>query len=166
MYIPLNLRPFDPNLSTFAAQSLEYTNLDDDLATIKGPKYFSKTLEDTSNIANSLKVDDLLYIHGSDGSEQLKIISVDPEIVVASSAPSIIIVASEIVTTVGGSGTEVFPFPGVLTTDTVVATMAFMNSMMLPLILFTATIATDGNVTLAFDKDPEVASLINVTVTR
>ncbi len=77
-YIALNLRPFDVNIDTSSVTNYTYTNLDDSLATITAPGYFSTTLEDSANIATSVKLNDLIYVHGSDGSDQLKVTSLNP----------------------------------------------------------------------------------------
>ena len=158
-YKPLNLRPFDPNLSTFAAQNLEYTNEQDDLATIKTAGYFSKTIEDTSNIANSLKVDDLLYIKGSDGAAQLRVTAIDPVIIIGGSQ---LIVAFNAPAD-NGQTTTIFNAPGVVSTD---VGLANINSTGVGALDIRKVVPGTDIVTIDLSVAADAATVLGIIVTR
>ena len=161
-FIPSNIRGFDPNLSTFAAKNFEYTSDEDDLATIKTAGYFSKTVEDTNNITNSLKVDDLIYIHGTDGSEQLKISAIEPQIV--TKLASNIITASFLANTVGGSANEIFSSPGSSNGDVVFTQLVAEGVPGLRIVSAVTNIS--GDIDVLFTADPTAFSVIALMTTK
>lgn len=155
-YIASNLRPFDITLDTVSTVDYTYTNLDDTLATIKGTGYLNKRLENTDNIATLLKVNDLVYITGSDGSEQLKVTAIDPTIVLNAG----LILIDAFIGTATTSILQSFAAPNTIDTDTVIATIA---SAAVPLGLIAATSGSAiGFITVLFSGNPTLPTLVNL----
>ncbi len=160
-FIPLSLRPFDVNIDTASSVSYTYTNLDDSLATIKGTDYFSKTVEDENNITTALKVNDLLYIHGSDGAEQLTVTAIDPEIVIG--VTGVVVVESFLAITTGGNPTEAIPAPNTLSTDNVFTQLIVST---VPAIVIVGAQAQNGIIGVDFSLDPLAATQLYLLTVR
>lgn len=159
-YIPLSLRPFDVNIDTSSTVNYTYTNLDDDLATIKTVGYLSKTVEDTANIANSLKVNDLVYITGSDGSQQVKVTDIDPEITLNA---GLIFIDGFIATTTNGVAIESFAAPNTLIGDTILATM---DTSVLLVSVREATVLVNGFIQVTFSANAQIGDTVNLLSIR
>lgn len=159
-YIPLNLRPFDVNIDTSSTVNYTYTNLDDDLAEIKTVGYFSKTVEDTANIANSLKVNDLVYITGSDGSQQVKVTDIDAEITINA---GLIFIDGFIATTTNGLAIESFAAPNTLIGDVILAT----TNQSIPLrSVIEATVLVDAFIQVTFNGAATIGDTVNLLSIR
>ena len=155
-YIASNLRPFDVTLDTISTVDYTYTNLDDDLATIKTAGYLNKRLENTDNIATLVKVNDLVYITGSDGSQQVKVTQIDPTIVINAG----LILVDSFIGTATAFQLQSFLAANTLNTDTVQALVA---SAAVPVNVIGATAgAAGGAITVIFDANPTLPTLVNL----
>ncbi len=166
MYIPLNLRPVDPNIKTDSATEYNYTNREEMIEAMLVPGYFSKTVASDQNVAADLKPDDLIYLVSGGlfdrhGSLAVKVRSVDP-IVIVSLGNKMRDVFID--TTSGGSPIESFGAPSSLANDIVLATLRTRVPPTLELIR--ATMQSDFVVEVEFNIDPGVGSTINIATIR
>ncbi len=156
------------NIDTASAVNYTYTNKDDNLALITGSGYFSKTIEDPTNIASVVKINDLIYVEGSDGSQQLKVTAIDPVITVTTGIPPVSFISGGLFVTVGGSQIETFGVPETKVGDIVLALINIKGTSGPVGALFVeqGTVISDGNVQLVLNVSTGNDTLINIMVFR
>lgn len=144
-----------------APKMFGYVSSVDTLATIKATGYFN-------DYVDILDIHDLIYLHGTDTEDVVKIVDLTPDVIVITigtggGVPTHYIYASGVHTTVGGGLTEFVPVTGVVSTDIVFTQLATVGAS--PTNIVSAQTGT-GQFGITFGADPLTDHLVSWQVIR
>lgn len=153
-YLPTSLSPFDRLFNSVNKTNWTYSSNADTLATILTSGYFDPTFTtdaDKQNLAILMKVNDLIYVEGTNGTDYAKVSSLDP-IVLATNIEDISLAdgdifvgnASNVATARTMSGDATISNTGAVTiANDAITTVKILNAAV------TTVKILDGNITLA-----------------